>query len=39
MPSSASPITSKPSHSSSIRALARKLGWSSTMRTEVAIWR
>ena len=29
--------TSKPSHSSSIRALARKLGWSSTIRTEVAM--
>ena len=32
-PSSASPTTSNPSASSSVRAVARKLGWSSTMRT------
>ena len=32
-PSAASPTTSKPSASSSARAVRRKLGWSSTMRT------
>src|SRR5436305_11950881 len=32
-PSSASPTTSNPSASSSARAVTRKLGWSSTMRT------
>ena len=32
-PFSASPTTSNPSASSSVRALARKLGWSSTIRT------
>src|SRR5262245_32818950 len=32
-PSAASPMTEKPSASSSARAVARKLGWSSTTRT------
>ncbi len=32
-PSTASPMTLNPSDSSSTRALARKDGWSSTMRT------
>src|SRR5207253_2778800 len=32
-PSAASPTTWKPSSSRSVRAVARKLGWSSTMRT------
>src|SRR2546423_4822854 len=34
-PSDASPTTSNPSASSRARALARKLGWSSTIRTLV----
>src|SRR5215218_2677807 len=38
-PSSASPTTSNPSDSSTMRALARKDGWSSTMRTVQAICR
>ena len=35
----ASPTTVNPSHSSSARAVARKLGWSSTMRTVCAMRR
>ena len=39
VPSAASPMTSNPSASSRTRALARKEGWSSTMRTVSAIAR